>query len=93
MEKKEDNLKTLASTAISMNFVKRNNGEWNYQQWIDFCFSLEARGYFPIDLDQVGLMLESEKTELFAKNKGASEDSGIGVVVEENRLLESYAKC
>lgn len=59
----EMNLTRLAKTSIPMNFVKQHSGEWNHQDWLEFCADLEAKGYTPIDLDQVGLLLEKAKAE------------------------------
>ena len=63
----EVNLKKLAKSCIPMNFVKKNNGEWDHSAWVDFCSSLEAKGYTPIDFDQVGLILEKKKADFLAK--------------------------
>lgn len=57
----EVNLGRLAKTTIPKDFVASHNGEWNHQDWLIFCASLEEKGYTPIDLDQVGLLLEKEK--------------------------------
>ena len=61
----EDNLKKLAASKLVTDFVKKNNGEWNHQKWLDFCAFLEQKGYCPINLDQVGLLLEKKKAEFF----------------------------
>ena len=58
----EVNLQRLAKTDLPMEFVKAHNGEWNHQDWLMFCAMLEVKGYTPIDLDQVGLLLEKNKT-------------------------------
>lgn len=67
MEKKlsqeETNLKRLAKTVIPMNFVKKNEGCWDHAKWLAFLEYLKERGYFPIDTDQVGLILESKKAK------------------------------
>lgn len=57
----EVNLGRLAKTTIPKDFVASHNGEWNHQDWLIFCAALEEKGYTPIDLDQVGLLLEKEK--------------------------------
>lgn len=62
----EMNLNRLARTSLPMNFVKKHSGEWNHQAWLEFCAFLEDKGYTPIDLDQVGLLLEKKKTEFWA---------------------------
>ena len=56
------NLKRLARTCIPMNFVKKQKGVWNHEEWLLFCDMLKEKGYTPIDLDQVGLLLEEKKT-------------------------------
>lgn len=58
----EVNLGRLAKTTLLKDFVTSHNGEWNHQDWLIFCASLEEKGYTPIDLDQVGLLLEKEKS-------------------------------
>jgi len=63
----EKNLKKLRRTAIPMNFVKKVNGVWDHNQWEQFCGTLEDKGYTPIDLDQVGLLLEEKKAAYLAK--------------------------
>lgn len=64
----EINLKRLANTSLPMDFVKMHHGEWNHRDWLEFCSQLEERGYTPIDLDQVGLILEKAKTDYFNIN-------------------------
>lgn len=59
----EVNLTRLAKTSLPMDFVKSHEGEWNHQDWLVFCASLEEKGFTPIDLDQVGLLLEKVKAE------------------------------
>lgn len=61
----EDNLKKLAATKLATDFVKKNSGEWDHQKWLDFCAFIEQKGYYPINLDQVGLLLEKKKAEFF----------------------------
>ena len=63
----EINLKKLKKTVIPINFVKKYNGSWNHEQWLEFCQSLEEKGYTPIDFDQVGLILEEKKASYLAK--------------------------
>lgn len=67
MTTEEENLKRLSRVAIPMNFVKKVNGVWNHEQWLEFCESLETKGYTPINFDQVGLLLEKKKAEYLAK--------------------------
>ena len=63
----EENIKRFARTSIAMNFVKAHNGAWNHTDWLNFLRDLEERGYFPIDTDRVGLILEDRKKAFFAK--------------------------
>ena len=58
----EVNLARLAKTTLIWEFVESHCGEWNHQDWLMFCAMLEVKGYTPIDLDQVGLLLEKNKT-------------------------------
>ena len=62
MGQKEDNLKKLAKTGILANFVKRNKGSWDHEGWIGLLGSIKEKGYYPIDEDQVGLLLEQKKS-------------------------------
>jgi hypothetical protein len=64
---KQDNLLRLTESEMPMDFVKKHNGEWDHFSWLDFCHSLDEEGYSPINLDQVGLLLEEKRTEYFQK--------------------------
>ena len=59
----EMNLLRLERTTIPEDFVREHQGEWDHQAWLDFCSYIEDRGYTPIDLDAVGMILERKKTE------------------------------
>ena len=63
----EENIKRFAKTALAMNFVKAHNGSWNHTDWLNFLREIEEKGYFPIDTDRVGLILEDKKKAFFAK--------------------------
>ena len=63
----EENIKRFAKTSLAMNFVKAHNGSWNHADWLNFLRELEEKGYFPIDWDRVGLILEDKKKAFFAK--------------------------
>jgi hypothetical protein len=67
MSTAEANLKKLRKTVIPINFVKKNNGAWNHEQWLEFCEMLKEKGYTPINFDQVGLLLEKKKADYLAK--------------------------
>ena len=62
----EENITRFAKTALAMNFVKAHNGSWNHADWLNFLRELEEKGYFPIDTDRVGLILEDKKKAFFA---------------------------
>lgn len=66
-DKAEQNLAKLRKTAMAMNFVKKSEGQWNHDDWIGFIESIKAKGYDPIDEDQVGLLLEEKKEAYWAK--------------------------
>ena len=63
----EENIKRFAKTPLATNFVKAHNGSWNHADWLNFLRDLEEKGYFPIDTDRVGLILEDKKKAFFAK--------------------------
>jgi len=63
----EENIKRFAKTPLAMNFVKAHNGSWNHTDWLNFLREIEAKGYFPIDTDRVGLILEDKKKAFFTK--------------------------
>ena len=63
----EENIKRFVKTPLAMNFVKAHNGSWNHADWLNFLRELEEKGYFPIDTDRVGLVLEDKKKAFFAK--------------------------
>ncbi len=62
----EENLKKLSRSKLPMLFVKKHDGAWNHQDWLDFLADLRERGYDPIDTDQVGLILEGKKAQYLA---------------------------
>ncbi len=61
----EINLDRLRESGLILKFVTEHNGEWNHSDWLSFCAKIESQGFTPIDLDQVGLLLEDKKAELF----------------------------
>ena len=40
-------LKKLARTNILMNFVKKNDGNWDHQAWLNLCANLEKKELYP----------------------------------------------
>ena len=63
----EENIRRFVKTTLATNFVKAHNGSWNHADWLNFLRELEEKGYFPIDTDRVGLVLEDKKKAFFAK--------------------------
>ena len=63
----EENIKRFAKTSLATNFVKAHNGSWNHEDWLGFISDVKAKGYYPIDWDRVGLILEDKKKAFFAK--------------------------
>ena len=59
----EENLARLKKTAILMSFVKKQNGSWGHDEWVSLCEDITAKGYDPIDFDQVGVLLEEKKAK------------------------------
>lgn len=57
----KENLAKLKKSSIPMSFVKKQKGNWDHQEWLNFCTQIKEKGYDPIDLDQVGLILEDKK--------------------------------
>ena len=70
ISKADANLKKLRKSPIPMNFVKKQKGEWNHQDWLNFLEYLKGKNYFPIDTDRVGLLLEEKKAQYLAVKKG-----------------------
>ena len=68
MSKKEENLKKLARTSVLMNFVKKNNASWDHTLWEELCEKIEKK-YSPIDLDEVGVLLEQKKVQYLESKK------------------------
>lgn len=58
---KEENLKRLAESDVLSDFVKSNNCEWDHSKWQDLCHLIE-KDYAPIDIEQIGLLLEEERS-------------------------------
>lgn len=63
----QENYAKLKRTAILMNFVKKHDGKWGHGDWQVLCDNLTAKGYSPIDFDQVGLLLEEKREKYLAK--------------------------
>ncbi|HCE46729.1 MAG TPA: hypothetical protein DET40_24545 [Lentisphaeria bacterium] len=58
---KEKSLEKLAKSGKLEEFIKKSNGSWNHQSWLELCADISLEGYEPIDYDQVGVLLEERK--------------------------------
>lgn len=58
----EGNLRKLVRSGMLAEFVKTKNGHWNHQEWLKLCRDITEKGYTPVDFDQIGLVLEQEKS-------------------------------
>lgn len=65
----EDSFGMLVKSGMLAGFVKKNKGCWDHQSWLVLCAEIVQEGYGQIDFDQVGLALEREKADYFAKKK------------------------
>jgi hypothetical protein len=64
---KEKSLEKLAKSGKLEEFVKKNNGSWDHQSWLELCTEISLEGYEPIDYDQIGVLIEQYKTVYFSK--------------------------
>ncbi len=62
----EENLQKLSRSKLPMLFVKKHDGHWNHQDWLDFLEDIKKRGYDPINTDYAGLILEKKKEQYLA---------------------------
>ncbi len=60
-------LEKLAKSGKLEEFVKKNNGSWDHQSWLELCAEISLEGYEPIDYDQVGVLIEQYKAVYFSK--------------------------
>ena len=58
-------VETLASSNLLLDFVKKYEGNWDHNAWVELCEELKSKGYDPSDFDRVGLILEEKKVEYF----------------------------
>lgn len=63
----DENLARLAASTIPMTFVRKHEGAWDHELWLEFLAMIEKKGYSPIDADRVGLILEETKVRFFAE--------------------------
>lgn len=59
------NFDKLRKSEIPLDFVKKYNGVWNHKQWQKFCEQITDAGYYPIELNKVGILLEELKRNYF----------------------------
>lgn len=63
----DENLARLAASTIPMTFVRKHEGAWNHEMWLEFLEMIQKKGYAPIDADRAGLILEEAKARYFAE--------------------------
>jgi hypothetical protein len=56
-----ENLKKLAKSFFLSRWVGEHNGQWNHQDWLSLIAQLEKSEFWPLDPDQVGRLLETNK--------------------------------
>ena len=67
VDPREANIRKLAASTVLDDFVTATNGCWDHQGWLNLVGSLRGQGYDPIDMDQVGLLLEDKKAKFWAR--------------------------
>ncbi len=66
---RSSNLKKLAKSGKLEEFVEKNQGRWDHQNWLALCDEISREGYAPVDFDQVGVILEQYKAVYFSDLK------------------------
>lgn len=64
----EINLGRISESGMLCEFVEDNMGCWDHAKWMSLCESIENSGFTPVDLDQVGLLLEKCKDKYLSKS-------------------------
>ena len=59
----------LAASGLVQKFVRDKSGAWNHQDWLGFLSALRGAGYRLVPDNQVGLLLEEEKSRFWAARK------------------------
>ena len=62
----DESLRKLAKTPLVMNFVKRKDGCWNHQDWLEFLSEVKRKGFDSVSPDQIGMLLEGKKAQYLA---------------------------
>ena len=65
----EKNLKRLEESELPWNFVVANKSTWDHAKWLEFVEDIKNKGFDPIDLNAVGMVLERLKLEYRNKTK------------------------
>ncbi|HCE42223.1 MAG TPA: hypothetical protein DET40_01575 [Lentisphaeria bacterium] len=56
------NMEKLIKSGILEIFVIENKASWDHQEWLRLCEEISNSEFYPVDFDQVGLLLENKKT-------------------------------
>jgi hypothetical protein len=54
----------LIQSGLIQSFVKQRGGQWNHQEWLGFLASVRSAGYHILSDDEIGLLLEQEKSRM-----------------------------
>jgi hypothetical protein len=57
------NLERWRESGLARRWVEVHDGRWNHDDWLELLASLRATGYWPVDPDAVGGLLEETRTE------------------------------
>ena len=61
----------LRDSGIPAEFVRRKNGTWNHQDWLEFLAQVRRAGYTTLSDPEVGRVLEEEKMRFGAARAAA----------------------
>ena len=66
LDLEKESLKKLTKTPIIMNFIKKKDGCWNHNDWLEFLSEVRRKGFNTVDPDQIGMLLEEKKAQYLA---------------------------
>lgn len=75
MNERKSNMDKLIESGKIKLFASKHNGTWTHKDWLEFCKELEASGLAPLDLNEVGQLLEKEKKSIKNNIKKMNDNS------------------
>jgi hypothetical protein len=60
------NLRRLTQTTLLMDFIKRHDGNWNDDEWLQLLNELAQKGYAPINHEQLARTLAAKRAAYWA---------------------------